>query len=59
MPIIIDPHTMPTGDVAKVLEVSVSRVQQLDDELAPVRGQGNRRRYNPAVVAAYAAKRGR
>lgn len=55
----IDRHTMIIGDVAKILGVSVSRVQQLDDELKPTRHENGHRRYDPADVERYAAGRGK
>lgn len=50
---------MIIGDVAKILGVSVSRVQQLDDELKPTRHENGHRRYDPADVDRYMVGRGR
>lgn len=53
----IDPHTMTTGDVARVMGLSVTRVQQLDGELRPTRSASGQRRYAPADVEALAIRR--
>ena len=56
----IPSHTMPTGDVARVLGLSVERVKQLDDVLKPRReGLRRVRRYDPAVVTRVARARER
>lgn len=51
-------HVMVPGDVARALGVTVRRVRQLDDELHPVQLDSGHRRYNPAVVARVAKRRG-
>ncbi len=49
---------MATGDVARALQLSTSRVQQLDEELKPIFLPGSRRRrYDPALVQRFATKR--
>lgn len=53
----IDPHTMTSGDVARVLGVTDERVRQLDAELKPIRRENGQRRYDPAVVKRVAEQR--
>ena len=53
----IDPHTMTSGDVGRVLNVTDERVRQLDDELKPIRRENGRRYYDPKVVAEVAERR--
>jgi DNA-binding transcriptional MerR regulator len=52
-------HLMPVGDVARALGLSIQSVKNLDDELKPIRLDSNHRRYDPAQVQRYAAKRAR
>jgi hypothetical protein len=55
----LDPHTLTMSDVREMLGgVTAQRIHQLDDVLKPIRkGTQHERRYDPAVVAAYVAKR--
>jgi DNA-binding transcriptional MerR regulator len=50
-------YTMITGDVARVLGLSVDRIKELDDELQPIRLPNGHRRYDPAIVARVAERR--
>jgi DNA-binding transcriptional MerR regulator len=51
-------YPLAIGDVARVLDVSCSRVRQWDAELHPIRAANGRRRYAVAAVEAMLAKRG-
>jgi len=57
----IDHYTMTTAQAARVLDLCVERVRQLDDVLKPVRTGGRRghRRYDPAAVTCIAEERAR
>jgi hypothetical protein len=59
MPVQIDPHTMSSGDVGRVLGVTDERVRQLDDQLKPIRRANGRRYYDPRVVESVANERAR
>ncbi len=59
MDIEIDPYTMTSGDVARVLGVTDERVRQLDDELKPRRRPNGRRYYLPSRVVEVARARAR
>jgi DNA-binding transcriptional MerR regulator len=49
----LDKHTMTIGDVSRAIGRSVTRVQQLDEQLRPTRNPSGQRRYDPAVVEKY------
>ena len=53
----IPTHSLSTGVVAKVLEISTQAVRNLDAELQPVRAPNGRRLYSPIVVEAVARAR--
>lgn len=53
----LSPFTMTVGDTAKALNLSQTRLRQLDDELQPQRLPSGQRRYNPDLVVAYAKRR--
>lgn len=55
----IDPYSLTSGDVARVLGVSVERVRQLDAVLRPKRRASGRRFYHPRRVRAVANQRAR
>lgn len=55
----IDRHTMTIGDVARALDLSTARINQLDAELQPVYLHNRHRRYDPAQVERFAAGRGK
>jgi DNA-binding transcriptional MerR regulator len=55
----VDPYTMTTGDVARVLGVTDETVRQYDEELQPVRRPNGRRYYRPADVERVANARAR
>jgi DNA-binding transcriptional MerR regulator len=53
-------HTMTSGDVRKALDVSPTRLRQLDEQLHPQRvGPGKHRRYSVTAVEAYLASKRR
>lgn len=55
----LDPYTMSTGDVARVLGVTDETVRARDDELKPVRRPNGRRYYDPRIVERVANARAR
>ena len=50
-------YTMVSGDVAKILDVSVTYVHMMDDLLKPSRTASGHRRYDPRRVWSLMQKR--
>jgi DNA-binding transcriptional MerR regulator len=59
MATLIDPYSLTSGDVARVLGVTDEQVRRLDDLLQPRRRPNGRRYYHPRIVAAVARRRER
>ena len=59
MTVVLDlTHTLYVTDIAHAAKLSVKRIQQLDDLLAPRRDHRNHRRYSIESLTRFLASRG-